>query len=69
MCLSVLQEKQSEMEGLKQQLVEVEKQKDEHGDTIGKLKQVTAFVFAFVKYVGQICKNHCFVFLKSFIII
>ncbi len=41
MCLSVLQEKQSEMEGLKQQLVEVEKQRDEHGDTIGKLKQVT----------------------------
>uniref|UniRef100_A0A3B4XF83 GRIP1 associated protein 1 n=1 Tax=Seriola lalandi dorsalis TaxID=1841481 RepID=A0A3B4XF83_SERLL len=27
------------MEGLKQQLVEVEKQKDEHGDTIGKLRQ------------------------------
>ncbi|KAM9351264.1 GRIP1-associated protein 1 [Symphorus nematophorus] len=34
-----LEEKQSEMEGLKQQLVEVEKQKDEHNDTIGKLKQ------------------------------
>ncbi|XP_022619648.1 GRIP1-associated protein 1 isoform X2 [Seriola dumerili] len=34
-----LEEKQSEMEGLKQQLVEVEKQKDEHGDTIGKLRQ------------------------------
>ena len=28
------------MEGLKQQLVEVDKQKDEHSDTIGKLKQV-----------------------------
>uniref|UniRef100_A0AAQ5ZCX9 GRIP1 associated protein 1 n=1 Tax=Amphiprion ocellaris TaxID=80972 RepID=A0AAQ5ZCX9_AMPOC len=34
-----LQEKQEEMEGLKQQLVEVEKQKDEHVDAIGKLKQ------------------------------
>ncbi|XP_018526316.1 GRIP1-associated protein 1 isoform X2 [Lates calcarifer] len=34
-----LEEKQAEMEGLKQQLVEVEKQRDEHGDTIGKLKQ------------------------------
>lgn len=42
LCLSVLQEKQSEMEGLKQQLVEVEKQRDEHNDTIEKLKQVTA---------------------------
>lgn len=28
------------MEKLKQQLVEVEKQREEHGDTIGKLKQV-----------------------------
>uniref|UniRef100_A0A671TZY4 GRIP1 associated protein 1 n=1 Tax=Sparus aurata TaxID=8175 RepID=A0A671TZY4_SPAAU len=36
----LLTEKQSEMEGLKQQLVEVEKQKEEHGDTIGKLKQL-----------------------------
>ncbi|XP_041860391.1 GRIP1-associated protein 1 isoform X4 [Melanotaenia boesemani] len=34
-----LQEKQEEVEGLKQLLVEVEKQRDEHGDTIGKLKQ------------------------------
>uniref|UniRef100_A0A8P4K3R4 GRIP1 associated protein 1 n=1 Tax=Dicentrarchus labrax TaxID=13489 RepID=A0A8P4K3R4_DICLA len=34
-----LEEKQSEMEGVKQQLVEVEKQRDEHNDTIGKLKQ------------------------------
>ncbi|XP_041654806.1 GRIP1-associated protein 1 isoform X5 [Cheilinus undulatus] len=34
-----LEEKQSEMEGLKQQLVEVEKQKEEHNDTIAKLKQ------------------------------
>ncbi|AWP09958.1 putative GRIP1-associated protein 1 [Scophthalmus maximus] len=34
-----LEEKQLEMEGLKQQLVEVEKQREEHGDTIGKLKQ------------------------------
>ncbi|XP_044066172.1 GRIP1-associated protein 1 isoform X5 [Siniperca chuatsi] len=34
-----LEEKQSEVEALKQQLVEVEKQKDEHGDAIGKLKQ------------------------------
>ncbi|KAF7647400.1 hypothetical protein LDENG_00172960 [Lucifuga dentata] len=34
-----LEGKQSEMEGLKQQLVEVEKQKDEHGDTIEKLTQ------------------------------
>uniref|UniRef100_UPI003AAEB621 GRIP1-associated protein 1 n=1 Tax=Centroberyx gerrardi TaxID=166262 RepID=UPI003AAEB621 len=34
-----LEVKQSEMEGLKQQVVEVEKQKDEHTDTIGKLKQ------------------------------
>uniref|UniRef100_A0A7N6ACS2 GRIP1 associated protein 1 n=1 Tax=Anabas testudineus TaxID=64144 RepID=A0A7N6ACS2_ANATE len=33
--------KQSEIEGLKQQLVEVEKQRDEHSDTIAKLKQVT----------------------------
>uniref|UniRef100_A0A3Q4H9T6 GRIP1 associated protein 1 n=1 Tax=Neolamprologus brichardi TaxID=32507 RepID=A0A3Q4H9T6_NEOBR len=39
LCLCVLQEKQSEMEKLKQQLVEVEKQREEHGDTIGKLKQ------------------------------
>lgn len=38
----VLQEKQSEMEGVKQQLGEVEKQRDEHDDTIGKLRQVTA---------------------------
>lgn len=34
-----LEERQSEMEGVKQQLVEVEKQKEEHNDTIGKLKQ------------------------------
>ncbi|XP_019962670.1 GRIP1-associated protein 1 isoform X2 [Paralichthys olivaceus] len=34
-----LEEKQSEMDGLKQQLVEVEKQREEHGDTIEKLKQ------------------------------
>ncbi|CAB1424113.1 unnamed protein product [Pleuronectes platessa] len=34
-----LEGKQSEMEGLNQQLVEVEKQREEHGDTIGKLKQ------------------------------
>lgn len=34
-----LEEKQAEMEGLKQQLVDVQKQKDEHGDTIGKLRQ------------------------------
>ncbi|XP_030589447.1 GRIP1-associated protein 1 isoform X1 [Archocentrus centrarchus] len=34
-----LAEKQAEMERLKQQMVEVEKQRDEHGDTIGKLKQ------------------------------
>uniref|UniRef100_A0A8D3BR56 GRIP1 associated protein 1 n=1 Tax=Scophthalmus maximus TaxID=52904 RepID=A0A8D3BR56_SCOMX len=40
LCVSVLQEKQLEMEGLKQQLVEVEKQREEHGDTIGKLKQL-----------------------------
>uniref|UniRef100_A0A3Q0R7Q3 GRIP1 associated protein 1 n=1 Tax=Amphilophus citrinellus TaxID=61819 RepID=A0A3Q0R7Q3_AMPCI len=40
LCLRVLQEKQAEMERLKQQMVEVEKQRDEHGDTIGKLKQV-----------------------------
>uniref|UniRef100_A0A8D3AW05 GRIP1 associated protein 1 n=1 Tax=Scophthalmus maximus TaxID=52904 RepID=A0A8D3AW05_SCOMX len=46
LCVSVLQEKQLEMEGLKQQLVEVEKQREEHGDTIGKLKQVTADVFS-----------------------
>lgn len=36
-----LQEKQSQMEGLKQQLVEVETQRDEHSSTIGKLRQVT----------------------------
>ncbi|XP_076596430.1 GRIP1-associated protein 1 isoform X2 [Chaetodon auriga] len=34
-----LEEKQSETEGVKQQLVEVEKQRDEHNDTIEKLKQ------------------------------
>ncbi|XP_062271309.1 GRIP1-associated protein 1 isoform X2 [Scomber scombrus] len=34
-----LQEKQSEMEGVKQQMVEVEKQRDEHDSTIAKLKQ------------------------------
>ncbi|KAM4610479.1 GRIP1-associated protein 1 isoform 2-T2 [Polymixia lowei] len=34
-----LEVKESEMERVRQQLVEVEKQKDEHGDTIGKLKQ------------------------------
>ncbi|KAF0036064.1 hypothetical protein F2P81_011376 [Scophthalmus maximus] len=38
-----LEEKQLEMEGLKQQLVEVEKQREEHGDTIGKLKQIERF--------------------------
>ncbi|KAK2850916.1 hypothetical protein Q5P01_007192 [Channa striata] len=35
----LLEEKNSEMEGLKQQLVEVGKQRDEHSDTIEKLKQ------------------------------
>uniref|UniRef100_A0A7N6FFH6 GRIP1 associated protein 1 n=1 Tax=Anabas testudineus TaxID=64144 RepID=A0A7N6FFH6_ANATE len=39
LTVCVLQEKQSEIEGLKQQLVEVEKQRDEHSDTIAKLKQ------------------------------
>ncbi|XP_067382107.1 GRIP1-associated protein 1 isoform X4 [Channa argus] len=34
-----LEEKHSEMEGLKQQLVEVEKQRDGHSDAIEKLKQ------------------------------
>ncbi|XP_054465590.1 GRIP1-associated protein 1 isoform X4 [Anoplopoma fimbria] len=34
-----LEEKQSETEGVKQQLVEVEKQKEGHNDTIEKLKQ------------------------------
>ncbi|XP_068602542.1 GRIP1-associated protein 1 [Brachionichthys hirsutus] len=34
-----LEEKRSEMEALKQQVVAVEKQKDDHNDTIGKLKQ------------------------------
>ncbi|KAM9343460.1 GRIP1-associated protein 1 [Pholidichthys leucotaenia] len=34
-----LEDKQLEMEALKQQLVEVEKQRDEHGHSIGKLKQ------------------------------
>ncbi|XP_029362755.1 GRIP1-associated protein 1 isoform X3 [Echeneis naucrates] len=34
-----LEDKHSEMEGLKQQLVEMEKQRDEHGNTIGKLRQ------------------------------
>ncbi|XP_068588192.1 GRIP1-associated protein 1 isoform X3 [Cebidichthys violaceus] len=34
-----IEEKQSETEGVKQQLVEVEKQKDGHNDTIEKLKQ------------------------------
>ncbi|KAM7405384.1 hypothetical protein PAMP_012651 [Pampus punctatissimus] len=34
-----LEEKQSEMEGLKQQMSEVEKQKEEYDNTIGKLKQ------------------------------
>lgn len=40
MCVCVLQEKQSEMERLKGQLVEVEKQRDELNNTIGKLRQV-----------------------------
>lgn len=39
-CVCVLQEKQSEMERLKEQLVEVEKQRDELNNTIGKLRQV-----------------------------
>ncbi|XP_069033819.1 GRIP1-associated protein 1 isoform X1 [Embiotoca jacksoni] len=34
-----LEEKQAETEEVKQQLVEVEKQREDHGDTIGKLKQ------------------------------
>ncbi|XP_060914418.1 GRIP1-associated protein 1 isoform X3 [Labrus mixtus] len=34
-----LEEKQSQTEGVQQQLVEVEKQKEEHNDTIAKLKQ------------------------------
>lgn len=34
-----LEEKQSEMEGVKQQLAEAEKIREEHVDTIGKLKQ------------------------------
>uniref|UniRef100_A0AAQ4QYX4 GRIP1 associated protein 1 n=1 Tax=Gasterosteus aculeatus aculeatus TaxID=481459 RepID=A0AAQ4QYX4_GASAC len=37
--VSFLQEKQSEMEEVKQQLAEAEKQKDGHKDTIEKLKQ------------------------------
>ncbi|KAF3861012.1 hypothetical protein F7725_001267 [Dissostichus mawsoni] len=40
-CLCVLQEKQTEMEGLNQQLQEVEKQKEEHNAAMEKLKQVT----------------------------
>lgn len=39
-CVCLLQEKQSEMERLKEQLLEVEKQRDEHNNTIGKLRQV-----------------------------
>lgn len=35
-----LQEKQAEMEGWKQQLVEVEKERDEDRETIRKLRQV-----------------------------
>lgn len=42
LCVPVLQEKQSDMEGLKQQLVEEEKRREEHSDTIGKLRQVTS---------------------------
>ncbi|CAJ1085640.1 GRIP1-associated protein 1 isoform X2 [Xyrichtys novacula] len=34
-----LEEKQSQMEAVKQQLLELEKQKEEHNDTIAKLKQ------------------------------
>lgn len=39
-CVCVLQKKQSEMDRLKEQLLEVEKQRDEHNNTIGKLRQV-----------------------------
>ncbi|XP_075882849.1 GRIP1-associated protein 1 isoform X9 [Nelusetta ayraudi] len=34
-----LEDQRSDMEGLRQQLVEVENQRDEHGGTIGKLRQ------------------------------
>uniref|UniRef100_A0A3Q4GTP6 GRIP1 associated protein 1 n=1 Tax=Neolamprologus brichardi TaxID=32507 RepID=A0A3Q4GTP6_NEOBR len=54
LCLCVLQEKQSEMEKLKQQLVEVEKQREEHGDTIGKLKQVIAFEIVVVSGLEEL---------------
>lgn len=54
LCLSVLQEKQSEVEGVKQQLVEVEKEKDIHSDTIGKLKQVTAVCKMGHKMTGNV---------------
>uniref|UniRef100_A0A3B5AXC3 GRIP1 associated protein 1 n=1 Tax=Stegastes partitus TaxID=144197 RepID=A0A3B5AXC3_9TELE len=60
-----LQEKQEEMEGLKQQLVEVEKQKDEHVDAIGKLKQVKAFRWAwFLKGWAWLLKGWAW-FLKG----
>lgn len=60
MCLSVPQEKQSEMEGVKQQLVEVEKQRDEHGDTIEKLKQVTTETEKsdLKLYICKICRSN-----------
>lgn len=39
------------MEKLKQQLVEVEKQREEHGDTIGKLKQVIALYQRYISFL------------------
>lgn len=51
LCVPVLQEKQSDMEGLKQQLVEVEKRREEHSDTIGKLRQVTGCSHLLLSYI------------------
>lgn len=51
-CVCVLQEKQSEMERLKEQLVEVEKQREELNNTIAKLRQVKRKVRPGGKYQG-----------------
>lgn len=51
-CVCVLQEKQSEMERLKEQLVELEKQRDELNNTIGKLRQVKLKFQSGGKYQG-----------------
>ncbi|KAF3861038.1 hypothetical protein F7725_001293 [Dissostichus mawsoni] len=56
-CLCVLQEKQTEMEGLKQQLQEVEKQKEEHNAAMEKLKQLWVVRLCSLLPAGD--KGHC----------